>query len=135
MITKISLSKTTIEDLDALFQFQLDEEANYLAAFTSKDSSDKDADIEKYSKFLTDPTKNTQTIKANDAIVGSIAKFEIDGDAEITYWIDKNFWGKGVATAALKQLLDARKQHDRSSDVSRIDNIGSQTGPGKYAGS
>ncbi len=125
MITKITLSKTTIQDLDVLFEFQIDEEANYLAAFTSKDSKDKAAYIEKYSKFLTDPTKNTQTIKANDAIVGSIAKFEIDGNAEITYWIDKNFWGKGIATAALKQLLTLESKRPILGRVA-YDNIGSQ---------
>ena len=125
MMTKISLSKTTIEDLDVLFQFQLDEEANYLAAFTSKDSSDKAAYIEKYSKFLTDPTKNTQTIKANDEIAGSIAKFEMEGDAEITYWIDRKFWGKGVATMALKEFLKTETARPIFGRVA-FDNLGSQ---------
>lgn len=27
------------------------------------------------------------------------------GDAEITYWIDKGHWGKGIATKALKKFL------------------------------
>ena len=101
----ITLTKTEIGDLNTLFQFQLDKEANYLAAFTAKDSNDKTAYIEKYAKFLKDPTKNTQTIKVNDTIVGSIAKFVIEKDAEITYWIDRKFWGKGIATAALKYFL------------------------------
>jgi hypothetical protein len=44
----ITLTETEKDDLNAFFQFQLDKEANYLAAFTSKDPSDKTAYIEKY---------------------------------------------------------------------------------------
>lgn len=105
MANNIALVKTEKDDLNAFFQFQLDEEANYLAAFTSKDSNNKTAYIEKYTKFLTDPTINMQTIKLDNEIVGSIAKFVRGGDAEITYWMDKKFWGKGIATTALKKFL------------------------------
>ncbi len=90
----ITLPKTTIEDLNTLFRYQRDKKANYLAAFTSKDPNDKTAYMEKYSKFLTDATKNTRTIKANGEIVGSIAAFVIENRAEITYWIDRKFWGR-----------------------------------------
>jgi hypothetical protein len=33
----IKLRRTQVADLDIFFQIQLDKEANYLAAFTSKD--------------------------------------------------------------------------------------------------
>ena len=102
----ISLIKTEKDDLNAFFQFQLDKEANYMAAFTAKDPNDKRAYIEKYSKFLTDPTINMRTIKIDDTIIGSIAKFVIEKDAGITYWIDRNFWGQGIGTAALKSFLN-----------------------------
>ena len=101
----ISLIKTEKDDLNAFFQFQLDKEANYMAAFTAKDPNDKRAYIEKYSKFLTDPTINMRTIKIDDTIIGSIAKFVIEKDAGITYWIDRNYWGQGIGTAALKSFL------------------------------
>ncbi|HKX84343.1 MAG TPA: GNAT family protein [Pyrinomonadaceae bacterium] len=102
----ITLSETTNEDLNTLFQFQLDEEANYLAAFTSTDPTDKAAYIEKYSKHLADPTINNRTIKANGEIVGSIAKFVRENDAEITYWIDKKYWGQGIGASALRRFLE-----------------------------
>ncbi|WP_394354881.1 GNAT family N-acetyltransferase [Sphingobacterium litopenaei] len=38
-------------------------------------------------------------------IVGSVSKFIIHEDNEITYWIDKKYWGKGIATHALKLFL------------------------------
>ncbi len=121
----ITLTKTEKDDLNALFQFQIDKEANYLAAFTAKDPNDKTAYIEKYSKFLTDPTKNTQTIKVNDTIVGSIAKFVIEKDAEITYWIDRNFWGRGIATTALTYFLKIEQTRPIYARTA-FDNLGSQ---------
>ena len=35
-----------------------------------------------------------QTVWIDETIVGSIAKFEMDDDTGITYWIDRNFFGK-----------------------------------------
>ena len=121
----ITLSETTKEDLDVLFLFQLDEKANYLAAFTSKDPSDKAAYIEKYSKLLNDPTVNNRTIRANGEIAGSIAKFVRENDAEITYWIDRKFWGQGIATNALKKFLEVEPTRPIYGRVG-FDNYGSQ---------
>ena len=121
----ITLTKTEKVDLDSFFQFQLDKEANHLAAFTSKDPNDKAAYIEKYTKFLTDPSKIMRTIKINNEIVGSISKFMIEDDAEITYWIDRKFWGQGIATTALKELLKIEPARPIYGRVA-FDNYGSQ---------
>lgn len=102
---RISLRPTTRADLDTLFVFQLDPEANQMAAFTAKDMDKKEAYISKYGRLLDDPTINNQTILLDDQIVGSIAKFIMEGDAEITYWIDRKYWGRAVATIALQQFL------------------------------
>ncbi len=121
----ITLIKTVIEDLETLFKFQLDKEANYLAAFTSKDPNDKAAYIEKYSKHLSDPAINMWTILANNEIAGSIAKYVIESDAEITYWIDRKYWGRGIATNALTKFLmieQTRPLYGRTA----YDNYGSQ---------
>ena len=121
----IILTETKKDDLNTFFQFQLDKEANYLAAFTAKDPNDKTAYIEKYTRHLNDPTINMRTIIVNDTIAGSIAKFIMDNEAEITYWIDRNFWGQGVATNALKAFLkieQTRPIYGRTA----FDNYGSQ---------
>ncbi|MGI8466845.1 MAG: GNAT family N-acetyltransferase, partial [Pyrinomonadaceae bacterium] len=102
---QVKLRQTEKSDLELFFQFQLDKEANYLAAFTPKDPADKEAYFEKFTRHLNDPTINMQTILVDETIAGSIAKFEMEGDTEITYWIDRNFWGKGIATTALKNFL------------------------------
>ncbi len=123
--TQLKLRRTTPADLAVLFEFQLDEEANYLAAFTAKDPTDKAAYFEKYTKHLNDPTINNQTILVDETIAGSIAKFEIEGEAGITYWIDRNHWGKGIATTALKSFLAIESARPIFAGTA-FDNYGSQ---------
>jgi len=122
---QIALRQTEIPDLELFFQFQLDKEAIYLAAFTPKDPNNKEAYLEKYTRHLCDPTINMQTILLGETIVGSIAKFVMEGDTEITYWIDKNFWGKGIATEALRSFLEIENSRPIFGRVA-FDNIGSQ---------
>jgi [ribosomal protein S5]-alanine N-acetyltransferase len=122
---EITLRKTVLPDLEFFFLFQLDQEANYLAAFTTKDPTDKTAYLQKYTKLVNDPSINMQTILVGESIAGSISKFEMEGRAEITYWIDKQFWGKGVATKALTAFLKNEPARPIFGRVA-FDNIGSQ---------
>jgi ribosomal-protein-alanine N-acetyltransferase len=121
----ITLIKTEKDDLNLFFQFQLDKEANYLAAFTSKDPNDKTTYLEKYTKHLADPTIHMRTIKVNDVIAGSIAKFVMKNEAGLTYWIDKKFWGQGVATTALTDFLKIEQTRPIYAHAA-FDNYGSQ---------
>lgn len=123
--THITLTETIENDLNAFFEFQLNEEANYLAAFTQKDPSDKQAYIEKYTRNLHDPTTFTRTIRVNGEIVGSIAKYIMHGDAGIGYWIDRKWWGQGIATIAVQQFLKLEKTRPLYAYVA-FDNYGSQ---------
>ncbi len=121
----IKLRSTEIVDLDTLFQFQLDKEGGYLAAFMPKDPTDKTAYIAKYKKLLDDPNVNNQTILLDSVIVGSIAKFIMEGETEITYWIDRKYWGQGIATKALSEFLVLETTRPIFGRVA-FDNIGSQ---------
>ena len=122
---EITLHKTEVTHLEHFFIFQLDKEANYLAAFTPKDQTDKAAYLQKYTKFLNDPTINMRSIFVDNILAGSIAKYETEGEAEITYWIDKKYWNKGIATKALKDFLNIENTRPIFGRTA-FDNIGSQ---------
>ncbi len=122
---QIELKHTNQKDLETLFLFQLDKDANYLAAFTSKNPSNKDAYIEKWKRLLLNEKVNVRTILLKNKIVGSIAKFEMEGNAEITYWIGKEFWGKGIASIALKKFLEVEKTRPLFGRIA-FDNLGSK---------
>jgi [ribosomal protein S5]-alanine N-acetyltransferase len=122
---QVTLRPTEKSDLDFLFQFQLNEEAAYLAAFMPKNHTDRESYREKYTRFLHDPTINMQTILVDNVLAGSIAKFEMEGAAEITYWLDRSFWGRGVATSALHRFLLLEPARPIVGRVA-FDNFGSQ---------
>lgn len=115
----IQLSPTRITKLDALFQIPLDKDGGYIAAFIPDNPSDKNAYLAKHTKLLNASSINQHTIWLSDTIVGSISRFIMEEQAEITYWIDKRFWGRCIATQALQifLLLDRR---DLSSAVQHM---------------
>ncbi|MES2132682.1 MAG: GNAT family N-acetyltransferase [Bacteroidota bacterium] len=121
----IQLRKTTVEDLETLYLFQLNEEAIHLAAFTSKNHTDRITYFEKWTRFLQDKSINTQTILYNGHIAGSVGKYMMEEEAEITYWLGRDYWGKGIATKALQQFLKLETTRPINGHVA-FDNISSQ---------
>lgn len=121
----IQLRTTLHSDLEHFFLFQIDKEACYLAAFMGKDHADRDAYMKKWDRLLNDEIINIRTILADGVIAGSVSKYVMEGDAEITYWIDKPYWGQGVASTALMQFLTIENTRPIFGRVA-FDNIGSQ---------
>ncbi len=102
----VTLRDVIPSDLPIFFDMQRDPEANYMAAFTSRDPSDRQAFDVHWAKITSDDTVINRTILYNGEVVGNIAKFIMFGQPEIGYWISKKFWGKGIATQALKAFLE-----------------------------
>ena len=93
-------------DLDALFEQQRDPEAVRMAAFTAQDPSDRSAFDAHMARVRTAPDITHRAVTFDGEVVGSIASFPIEGQTEITYWIDRAAWGRGIATRAVALLLD-----------------------------
>lgn len=93
-------------DLDALFHQMRDPQSVQMAAFTSKDPDDRQAFDAHMSKLRTSPDVILSAVTRDGHLVGSIGSFVIEGDTEVTYWIDRAAWGQGVATQALAQFLE-----------------------------
>ncbi len=79
MAINIELKRTAEKDLNTFFTFQLNEEANYLAAFTSKNPGNKIAYLQKWTKLLINSTINIRTIYWQNRITGNIAKYKSEG--------------------------------------------------------
>lgn len=92
-------------DLDILFDIQDDEAAQRMAAFTSPDGKARETYVAKWRRILADPQTINKVILADDEIVGSVSSFVVEGDTELTYWIRRDRWGRGIASAALAALL------------------------------
>lgn len=102
----ISLRPLTEADIPTLFEIQLDEEAQRLAAFVDPEAArDADAFARKYRRILADDATVNRIVEVDGEAIGSVAVFPMEGDIELTYWIRKDWWGRGVATAAVAALL------------------------------
>ena len=106
---KVEVSLRPLEhgDLDVFFDQQSDAEANAMAAFTVADPTDRAAFDAYWQRVLRDNTTTNRTIVAADEVAGHIAVYkddDLDGP-EVTYWLGKHWWGQGIATRALEQLL------------------------------
>ncbi|MEU0615453.1 GNAT family N-acetyltransferase [Streptomyces albogriseolus] len=100
-----SLRPLREEDLPRLFEIQLDEGARQLAAFVTEETKDREAYLAKHRRFLADPEITNRGVEVDGKLVGSVAVFPSEGDIELTYWIHRKLRGRGVATAAVAQML------------------------------
>ncbi|EPD57961.1 MULTISPECIES: GNAT family N-acetyltransferase [Streptomyces] len=91
-------------DLPVFFRQMNDPEAVRMAAFTPEDPADRDAFDARWKRILASDDV-TRTVLADGDVVGSTAVYGEPGEREVTYWVDRAYWGRGVATAALRALL------------------------------
>ena len=111
-------------DFPVFFEQQLDDEANRMAAFTSKDLGDREAFNNHWKKIMADDSITTRTIVFDGKVVGHVSKYMDEGRPEVTYWIGRDYWGRGIATAALKEFLQTVRERPLYARVAK-DNAGS----------
>ena len=91
-------------DIPVLFEHQLDPEATHMAAFPSRPREEFAAH---WRRVLARDDATAKTIVVDGQVAGHIGCWN-DGDRRLVgYWIGREFWGRGVATRALAQLVAA----------------------------
>jgi ribosomal-protein-alanine N-acetyltransferase len=101
----VILKDMTEDDLPSLFDIQLDQAGQQMAAFTAESDSDRLAYLAKWRAIIADDVITKKTVLVDGEIVGSVSAFEFEGELEVTYWIRRDHWGRGLATGALAGLL------------------------------
>ena len=76
-----------------------------MAAFTADDPDDRAAFDEWMTRHRASPDVSMFTITERGGFAGTAATFTVDGDREVTFWVARHAWGRGVATAALRLLV------------------------------
>ena len=74
-----------------------------MADFPARDREAFDAHWE---RVLGDPALTSKTIVFEGQVAGNIGSWEHDGRRLVGYWLGREFWGKGLATKALAELVD-----------------------------
>ena len=99
---RVELRDTVEDDLPILFRHQADPEASAMAAFPSRDW---EAFVAHQAKIAAGSDMLQQTILVDGEVAGDIGSWQTEDDRNVGYWIGRSFWGRGVATAALRAFL------------------------------
>ena len=120
----VELREVEDADSDTIFAQMRDPEAVRMAAFTADDPDDRAAFDRHLTRLRTDPDITLRAITEDGRLVGTIASFRVGADTEVTYWLDRSAWGRGIASRALALFLDVvrvRPMYARAAE----DNAGS----------
>ncbi len=102
MTMEVTLRDVIDDDLPIFFEHQNDPIANEMAAFPARE---REAFMAHWAKNLRNPNAIHKTILCNGEIAGNVVGFDMEGHREVGYWLGREFWGKGIASKALAELL------------------------------
>jgi RimJ/RimL family protein N-acetyltransferase len=122
MTNEVRLRAVEDADLPVFFAHQLDPEAVRMAAFPSRD---RDAFMAHWAKIRSTPLETiTRTILFQGRVAGHLGSWVQAGQREVAYWLGREFWGRGIATAALGLFLAELKTRPLHAHVIKH-NVGS----------
>ena len=114
-MAKITLRPVTEADLSILFQQQLDPEAVAMSAYPAKDRGEF---MRHWEGLLKNKSITARAIIHKEKVAGHIICWK-EGKYEqrIGYWIGKEFWRRGIASAAIAELLELVKTRPLFAEV------------------
>lgn len=98
----ISLRDVQSSDFEVFFQQQLDPEATRMAAFPARD---RQSFMEHWEKYTALETTIQQTIVFKGKVAGNIVCWKDSDKHKVGYWLGRDHWGQGIASAALSLFL------------------------------
>jgi len=101
---RVRLRDVEDADLDRFFADQADAEAARMAAFPTRD---RDAFDAHWRRIRHDPLAIVRTVVADGDVAGNVFCWQQDGQRLVGYWISREQWGHGIATLALRLLVDS----------------------------
>jgi RimJ/RimL family protein N-acetyltransferase len=91
------------DDLPIFFAHQHDPEASRMAAFTAREW---DAFMTHWrGTVLGNERAGKQTIVVDGEVAGNVVSWDQEAERLVGYWIGRDYWGRGIATAALLAYL------------------------------
>lgn len=128
----VQLREVEEDDLEVFFANERDPAGRFMAAFTSENPDDREAFAAHWAKIRADAGILIRTILYEGQIAGSVLSHSWFGEPEVSYWIGREFWGKGIATAALRAFLElqttrplyARVVHDNVGSIRVLEKCG-----------
>ena len=90
-------------DLLVFYQQHLDPESFRMAAVEPRE--DRQAFLDHWHANLAREDNLARTVVADGDVAGHVVSWVQDGDRMVGYWFGREFWGRGIATAAVAAFL------------------------------
>ena len=116
----MTLREVRDSDLPIFFEHQADPEANRMANFPARE---REVFMAHWAKIL-DGSGTERTIEVDGEVAGNMVSWVHDGERDVGYWIGREYWGRGVATAALGIFVTVLEERPLFAHVAEH-NIGS----------
>ncbi len=100
---EVVLRDVVAADLPIFYTQQLDPQATEMAAFPSRPEA---LFMKHWAVIMEDRTNTLKTIVYNGEVAGYIVSWNQDQRREVGYWLGREHWSKGIATRALRLLLE-----------------------------
>ncbi len=111
---KVTLRETEDSDRPILFEHQRDPVANEMAAFPPRDEQ---AFAEHWERVKANDDGIQRTILADGEVAGHIGSWIDDRDRRVGSWVGREFWGRGIASEALKQFVAVVEERPLTASV------------------
>ena len=98
----IALRPVNESDLEIFYEQQLDPLATEMAAFPSRP---REPFMAHWTKLMADESVILRTILVGGEVAGSMVSFTYFDQRDVGYWLGREYWGRGIATDALRQFL------------------------------
>jgi hypothetical protein len=104
MSNELLLRNVVNDDLPIFFEYQLDQEANYMAAFTAKDPTNQEAFMAHWRRILTDETTINQTILFNGQVQGVFRVMKRKASQKSPIGLERNIGAKALRLRHLQSF-------------------------------
>lgn len=106
MPSSVILRDVAKADLPIFLRHQLDAEANAMVGSVPRSKEDF---LEHWARTSKDPSNRRLAVVCEGILAGYVGSFNRVDKREVCYWLGREFWGKGIATQALAELLRREK--------------------------
>ncbi|MEV8374180.1 GNAT family N-acetyltransferase [Kribbella sp. NPDC056861] len=121
-MSEVSLRAITPDDLPTLFENQYDPASAAMAGTPSREEADF---YDRRTKVEANPANDTRAIMVDGEMAGDVVSWTDDSGRHIGYRIAQRFWGRGIATAALRLMLTEITDRPIQADLLQT-NVGSR---------
>jgi RimJ/RimL family protein N-acetyltransferase len=122
---RVRLRPVATGDVPTFYRQRYDPGARWMAAFGSRDDPGRPAFRARWDRWRSEASHRFRTVIVDDRVAGSIGRFPFLDGASVAYWYGRRFWGRGVATAALRTFLRTERTRPLFARVAH-DNLGSR---------